>query len=205
MVAILARYASRFSVRALDLKVDSSLLWVGVVLAIVAAIVLAFVPRLPSSDASSGIGVSTGSVRMTSGTNRRLRVFAVTQIAASFVLLAGAGMLLTALFALQSAPTGFKTSNVLALNVPLISYTRPPEQVARLLQEALRRISELPGVEQRAVGTIVPWRDAGASARGSSFGGRVCEGERRRGSAGAIPHRIAGILQRARRADHRRT
>ena len=45
--------------------------------------------------------LSTGSVRITSGTNRRLRVFAVTQIAASFVLLAGAGMLLTTLLALQ--------------------------------------------------------------------------------------------------------
>ena len=33
-------------------------------------------------------------LRITSGTNRRLRLFAVTQIAASFVLLAGAGMLL---------------------------------------------------------------------------------------------------------------
>src|SRR5882762_6379814 len=45
MVAILARYASRFSVRALDLTVDSSLLWVGAALAIVAAVILAFVPR----------------------------------------------------------------------------------------------------------------------------------------------------------------
>ena len=44
MVAILARYASRFSVRALDLTVDSSLLWVGGVLAVVAAVLLAFVP-----------------------------------------------------------------------------------------------------------------------------------------------------------------
>src|ERR1700693_4284451 len=35
MVAILARYASRFSVRALDLTVDNSLLWVGAALAIV--------------------------------------------------------------------------------------------------------------------------------------------------------------------------
>src|SRR5277367_2078593 len=35
MVTVLARYASRFSVRALDLKVDSSLLWVGAALAIV--------------------------------------------------------------------------------------------------------------------------------------------------------------------------
>ncbi len=55
MVAILARYASRFSVRALDLTVDSSMLWVGAALAIVAAVLLAFVPRLPSAGASHGM------------------------------------------------------------------------------------------------------------------------------------------------------
>src|SRR5262244_661465 len=43
MVAILARYASRFSVRALDLTVDSSMLWVSAGLAILAAALLAFV------------------------------------------------------------------------------------------------------------------------------------------------------------------
>src|SRR5262245_25001676 len=48
MVAVLARYAARFSVRALDVTVDSTLLWVGVVLAVAAAVLLAFVPRLPS-------------------------------------------------------------------------------------------------------------------------------------------------------------
>ena len=73
MVAVLARYAARFSVRALDLTVDASLLWVGVGLALVAAVLLAFVPRLPSADASNGFGLSSGSVRITSGTNRRLR------------------------------------------------------------------------------------------------------------------------------------
>ena len=107
MVAILSRYAARFSVRALDLTVDSSLLWVGVGLAVAAAVLLAFVPRLPSAEASTGLGLSSGSVRITSGTNRRLRLFAVTQIAASFVLLAGAGMLLTTLLALQTTQTGF--------------------------------------------------------------------------------------------------
>ena len=103
MVAVLAQYASRFSVRALDVTVDASLLWVGVGLALIAAVLLAFVPRLPSAEASKGLSLANGTVRITSGTNRRLRVFAVTQIAASFVLLAGAGMLLTTLFALQAA------------------------------------------------------------------------------------------------------
>src|SRR6266849_2966282 len=73
MVAILARYASRFSVRALDLTVDSSLLWAGAALALAAAVFLAFVPRLPSADSSQGISLSNGSVRITGSTNRRLR------------------------------------------------------------------------------------------------------------------------------------
>ena len=107
MVAVLARYAARFSVRAHDVTVDASLLWVGGALAIAAAVLLAYVPRLPSSDSSAGMGLAGGSARLTSGTNRRLRVFAITQIAASFVLVAGAGMLITTLFALQRQHTGF--------------------------------------------------------------------------------------------------
>src|SRR5467141_3611956 len=130
MVAILARYASRFSVRALDLTVDSSMLWVGAVLAIVAALLLAFVPRLPSADASNGIGLSSGSLRITGSTSRRLRVFAVTQIAASFMLLAGASMLLTTLMELQTAQTGLDTHHVLAVNVPVISYGRSLGQIS---------------------------------------------------------------------------
>ena len=46
-VAIVARYAARFSVRALEVTVDTSLLWVGVGLALAAAVLLAYVPRLP--------------------------------------------------------------------------------------------------------------------------------------------------------------
>ena len=63
MVGVLSKYAARFSVRALDLTLDSSLLWVGVGLALTASVLLAFVPRLPSSDATHGIGLTSGSVR----------------------------------------------------------------------------------------------------------------------------------------------
>jgi predicted permease len=170
MVAILARYAARFSVRALDLTVDASLLWVGVSLAVAAAVLLAFVPRLPSSESTNGGTLATGSTRVTSGANRRLRAFAVTQIAASFVLLAGAGMLLTTLMRLQRTPTGFShMSQVLAIDVPIVSYERSPQEVSRMYKEALRRISELPGVERASIGTIVPWRDAGAFGPGFQF------------------------------------
>ena len=168
MVPVLAQYASRFSIRALDLTVDASLLWVGVGLAVSAAVLLAFVPRLPTSDAASGLGLSTGSVRLTAGTNRRLRLFAVTQIAASFVLLAGAGMLLTTLMALQHAPTGFETRQVLAVHVPVMSHGRTRDQVLAFYQDLMRQVAQLPGVERVSLGTSVPWRDTA----GGSFGGQ---------------------------------
>jgi len=163
MVAVLARYASRFSIRALDFRVDSSLLWVGAALAIVAAVILAFVPRLPSSGASSGtqsgLGQSSGSVRITGSTSRRQRIFAVTQIAASFVLLAGASTLITTLIALQKTQTGLDTQHVLAIDVPAMSYGKTPQQVVDFYKETIRRIDALPGVSETAFGDVVPWRD----------------------------------------------
>ncbi|MBV8863966.1 MAG: ABC transporter permease, partial [Acidobacteriaceae bacterium] len=169
LLAVLARYASRFSVRALDLKVDSSMLWVGAVLAIAAAVLLAFVPRLPSADTSHGFSQSIGSLRITGGTNRRLRIFAMTQIAASFVLLAGASMLVKTLLSLEAAQTGFDTRHVLALNVPAMSYGKTPDQIVGFYKEAMRRIGELPGVAGVAMGTNVPWRDAGNLGPGFEF------------------------------------
>jgi predicted permease len=177
MVSVLALYAARYSVRAQDVTVDSSLLVVGVGLAVAASILLAFVPRLPSAESATGLGLSTGSVRITSGTNRRLRVFAITQIAASFVLLAGAGALITTLLALQRERTGLRGS-VLAVNVPVVSYTRKPEEITGFYREAIRRIAALPGVEQVALGTVVPWRDPGFfAAQFMAEGYRKANGE----------------------------
>jgi putative ABC transport system permease protein len=169
MVAILARYASRFSVRALDLTVDSSMLWVGAGLALAAAALLAFVPRLPSGDAPSGISLSNGNTRVTGGGTRRLQAFAVTQIAASFVLLAGAAMLLKTLLALQAVQTGIDTHRVLAINVPVLSYGRTEGQVVDFYKEAMRKVRQLPGVDGVALGMLTPWREGGNFGPGFQF------------------------------------
>jgi putative ABC transport system permease protein len=170
MVAILARYASRFSVRALDLTVDSSLLWVGAALAVVAAVILAFVPRLPSADTSNGHGLSIGGARITGSTSRRQRIFAVTQIAASFVLLAGASTVITTLIALQTAKTGLDMRHVLTINVPAMSYGKKPEQVVDFYKETIRRVDALPGVNKTSFGMVVPWRDNGFGLQFSADG-----------------------------------
>ena len=161
LLAVLARYASRFSVRALDLTVDSSMLWVGAILAVIAAVLLAFLPHLPSANTSQTPGLTSGGVRITGSTNRRLRIFAVTQIAASFMLLAGASMLLKTLIALQTVQTGLDTRHVLAINVPTMSHGKTPQQVVDFYKETIRRIDDLPGVSKTAFGIVAPWRDNG--------------------------------------------
>src|SRR5204863_9878842 len=169
LVTLVARYAARFSVRALDVTVDASVVWVGAGLAMAAAVLLAFVPRLPSPHAPAGLGLASGAVRITPGTNRRLRVFATTQIACSFVLLAGAGMLLATLVALQTANTGYNMRQVLALDIPTSATGIGGARVIDFYQEATRRIGALPGVEGVAVGSFVPWRGAGTFGRGFRF------------------------------------
>ncbi len=145
------------------------MLWVAAVLAVVSAVLLAFVPRLPLGDASHGFSLTSGSVRVTGSAGRRQRVFVVTQIAACFVLLAGASMLLKTLLALQAAQTGFDMHQVLAINVPVMSYGKTPEQITGFYKETIRRIGELPGVDRVAVGSVVPWRDAGSFGPGFQF------------------------------------
>ena len=159
LVEVLAHYVSRFSVRALDLTVDSSLLWVGVILAGTAAVILAFVPRLPEAT-SEALHFSSGSGQI-SGSKRRQRIFVVTQIAASFILLAGASMLVTTLLALQKIETGMDSRHVLAINTPAVYNGKTKQQLLDYYKEVIRRIDALPGVNKTAFGMVAPWRDAG--------------------------------------------
>ncbi|HEY2459618.1 MAG TPA: ADOP family duplicated permease [Candidatus Acidoferrum sp.] len=159
LLGILSRYASRFSVRALDLTVDSSVLWVGALLAILAAVLLAYVPNLPTAKTSQSPGLASAGVRITGGTNRRLRVFVVVQIAASFLLLAGASTLLKTLISLQNTRTGLDTRHVLAIDVPVMSQGKSHQQIVDFYSEIRNRVDALPGVTNSAVGFFTPWRD----------------------------------------------
>jgi len=159
MVEVLARYAARFSVRAIGMTLDFSLVWFGIGLALIAAVFLAFIPRLPSLNVLRGNGMASGGTRVTGSSSRRLRVFAIMQITASFLLLAGSAVLLRTLYELEKTRPPFDTSKVLAVNLPVMSYGKTPEQVQEFYREVQLRTASLPGVEHVSTGFSVPWRD----------------------------------------------
>jgi predicted permease len=78
-------------------------------------------------------------------------------------------MLLKTLLSLQAAKPGFETTNILAVNVPVSSYGRTPEQVRGFYREIQRRVTSIPGVDRVAFGSTVPWRDAGNFGDGFQF------------------------------------
>jgi len=159
MVKVLGHYAQRFSVRAADLTLDSSLLWFGAALAILASFFLAYIPKLPSPDSPTNSLTGRGA-RVTGSSNGKLRIFAITQIAASFLLLTGACVLMKTLYVLEQTRPPFDSANVLAVNLPVMNYGKTEAQVSEFYREIKERVSTLPGVEKVAEGFSVPWRDS---------------------------------------------
>jgi len=159
MVKVLGKYAARYSPRAEDLTLDFSLVWFGIALALIAAVALAFIPQLPASNAARSLSQSSAGIRVSGGSNRRLRLFAITQICLSFLLLAGAGALTKTLYDLEKLQSPYDTASVLAINLPVLSYGKTPDQVLNFYHDVERRIAALPGVEHVASGFSVPWRD----------------------------------------------
>src|SRR5262249_14164769 len=92
------------------------------------------------------------------------------QIAFSFVLLAGAAMLLATLVSLQTAVTGYDMRNVLAFDIPPAATGVGGPKAVDFYQETIRRLGELHGFGGVAVGRFVPWRDRGRFGGGMLWG-----------------------------------
>ncbi len=171
LMAVMARYASRYSVRALNLSLDSSALWLAAGLAVVAAALLALVPRLPGTRRAPALQVSGGSARSTGASGRKLKAFALIQIAACFMLLSATAMLVKTLVSLESVHAAFDTQNVLIVDVPVLRNGRSSGQISAFYRDAQHRIAALPGVARVALSSAVPWRDQNGFTLGFSKDG----------------------------------
>lgn len=81
----------------------------------------------------------------------------ICQVALSVPLLIGAGLLIRSFDRLLHVDPGFRTRNVLTMEIslPTEKYSRPDQQIA-FFNEALRRIKPLPGVRNAAISAAQP-------------------------------------------------
>jgi len=112
-------------------------------------------------------------------TGRRLLV--VSQVALSFVLLAGAGLLTKSFVRLVSVNPGFDTHQILTMeiNLPRARYRTSAQHIA-FLQHVLERVRQIPGVESASAVSDLP-------LRGNSMTFKVLQQVAQRTTAGSLP------------------
>ena len=209
LVAVVARYAARFSVRALEVTVDASVLWVGAGLAMAAAVLLAYVPRLPSPHAPTGLGLASGSVCA----SRRARTAACVCSRRRRSRSRSCCSRARACCSRRSsrcrrrrpATTCGRCWRSTSRRRRPASASATRKMHATSMQESDAPHRQLPGVDGVALGSFVPVARRRHVRSGLQFtveGYTPADGEEN--PARAAAHRRAAVLRRARRADHRR-
>jgi putative ABC transport system permease protein len=114
-------------------------------------------PDLSGAMKEGGRGSSADSGR------RRLRsTLVVLEVALSFMLLVGAGLLVRSFFQMMRVDTGFDSTNVITAGLPIANSKFPePDQLNAYLRQIVARVDALPGVREAAVTNTVPMRGWG--------------------------------------------
>jgi putative ABC transport system permease protein len=109
-------------------------------------------PDLAAVMKESGRGTSSGMAR------RRLRsALVVSEVAIAFILLTGAGLLIRSFLSLQQVDTGFESTNVITMGVPMpaTKFTEGAQMTA-YIRQVIDRLESIPGVRDAAVTSALP-------------------------------------------------
>src|SRR5438094_484957 len=156
----LAAFAARFTTRASEIRLDGRVLLFALGLSLFTGTLLGCLPALPAranlaADLKEGAGATAHRARL-----RARSALIVSQVAVSFALLIGAGLMLRSLLNLQSVDAGFDVENVLTARVDLNwSRSGRPEQIRTFGDGLLDRIRVEPGVISAALTGSVPLND----------------------------------------------
>jgi putative ABC transport system permease protein len=142
--------APTFLPRVENVAIDSRVILFLLALVLVFSLIFGLTPAIRSTKEDVSESLKEGGRSATGGaaSNRLRNVLAACEFALAFVLLAGAGVMIRSLIALDSLDAGFHARNVLSMTV---SVTGSPEAApggrAIFYSELLDRIRAIPGVE----------------------------------------------------------
>src|SRR5499427_2144966 len=116
---LLIAYTSRFTSRTGEIALDARVLAFTLLVSTAIAMLFAWAPRLSfMNDPVRAMSAGGGRQTSTRGRRRAQRALVVSQLAASFMLLIGAGLLTRSLLRLYAVDPGFNLENVLSLEAP---------------------------------------------------------------------------------------
>ncbi|MEP6915106.1 MAG: ABC transporter permease [Acidobacteriota bacterium] len=157
-VDLLVAYAERFTPRAADIRIDQHVLLYTFVVSVATGLIFGSVPAL-----TTPIGIAPAlrdGGRATQNRNSVRNGLIVMQVAASFMLLIGAGLTLRTVINLQRVDPGFNPNNLLTMRIDLNFSKYRREQVPAFWERLEERLQSEPGVLSAGGGGTFPLNDS---------------------------------------------
>jgi putative ABC transport system permease protein len=145
--------------RLVDVNVDGWMLGATVVASLASGIIFGLAPALQTTrpNLDSTLKESGRQTAGGAGTRKLRNALVITELALSLILLIGAGLLVQSFRHLMNVDPGYDPRNVLTFRLRLADMKYPdPAQAAVFVNEARRRLEQLPGAQNIALASGFP-------------------------------------------------
>ncbi|MFN2508061.1 MAG: ADOP family duplicated permease [Chthoniobacterales bacterium] len=148
------------------ISIDAKVLVFTGVVALLTGLIFGLAPASQASHPNLNDTLKEGGRDSGAGSrsNRIRSTLVVAEVAVSFILLIGAGLLINSFMHLRNLNPGFRADHLLTMKV-VLSETKYPDKERRapFFDELIRRVQNLPGVESVAVASNLPLTYSGDS------------------------------------------
>jgi len=142
-----------------EIRPDTRVIIFTIALTLLTGLIFGLAPALQASRANQSEGLKEGSRGNAGGarSNRVRSLLMVAEIAMSFMLLVGAGLLIKSFMHLREVKPGFNADNVLTMRISVPPGKFPAgEPRVQFFQQAIDRIHSLPGVQSAGMVLSLP-------------------------------------------------
>ncbi|MFN0123283.1 MAG: FtsX-like permease family protein [Blastocatellia bacterium] len=157
-VPVLAGLAPQDIEQARAATIDAQVMMFALGISLLTALLFGLVPALQATKPNLNESLKAGGTGLSANSGGRMRsLLVVSEIALAMVLLIGGGLLLRSFARLSNVNPGYRTSQLLTLEVfPSYGKYNDTTKRAAFYDELLQRVQALPGVEAAAVVTALP-------------------------------------------------
>jgi predicted permease len=155
-VDLLVRFIGRFTTRAAEVQISTEVLLFTLGLSILTGLAFGSVPALSQRlNLVNSLKEGSSSTTVKSSRHQLRNLLVMGQVALSFMLLIGAGLMLRSFAKLQQVNAGYNGENVLTANVPL-NFTKYGMGNINFFDQVIRKLEGRPGILAVGVNSGAP-------------------------------------------------
>ncbi|MBZ5603174.1 MAG: ABC transporter permease, partial [Acidobacteriia bacterium] len=162
-LSLLSKFAQKFTTRAGEIRMDTPVLLFTLGIALLTGLLFGLAPAFSITKNAGEALKHSGSRSMTSlGGNRLRGALVVAQVAVSFMLLIGAGLMIRSFERLMQVNPGFAADHLLTMRLsPNFTKITQASQLTTLAKSVLQRVGSMGGVQSAALASNFPFSPTG--------------------------------------------